>query len=548
MPDARGPEELQRAASELAAALKELREYGVRATRLAACGSLEELLDASDRLLLDAVDFVFYRVYLTDESGAMELVREAAPEGVAIDWELVRWAVRGRGVSLLPASGIEDAGVRSLLVVPLLGRERELGAALLWVEFDEASFTEHTADLLRAYGRAASSALENLRLTEELRGTQAFLQHVLEGVPLGIFALDGDGRVSMINGTAEFMTRTRREEVLGRTPAKVFSPELADAARTLASRLARGEDPGEEELALSFAGEEAQAAESEDEEAKHVITLGLTASLLAPQVGAAAGDAGIVFVCRDLEMSREIAKLRELDRMKDDLLSLVSHELRTPLASMMAYAEALGMEGMVETEEERTEYLQVIMNEGERLGRLINDVLDLTKLQAGKIQYHFEEGDVNETAAAAADVALPAAAKKDLALERELADALPAIRYDSDRVTQVLMNLFSNATKFTPEGGTITLRTRVRSATAEEGGRGERVEVSVADTGCGIPASEVHRVWSPFEQVESTRHHTRGTGLGMPICRQIVEEGHAGRIWLESEPDAGTTVYFSLPV
>ena len=85
-------------------------------------------------------------------------------------------------------------------------------------------------------------------------------------------------------------------------------------------------------------------------------------------------------------------------------------------------------------------------------------------------------------------------------------------------------------------------------ATAEEGGRGERVEVSVADTGCGIPASEVHRVWSPFEQVESTRHHTRGTGLGMPICRQIVEEGHAGRIWLRSEPDAGTTVYFSLPV
>jgi signal transduction histidine kinase len=137
------------------------------------------------------------------------------------------------------------------------------------------------------------------------------------------------------------------------------------------------------------------------------------------------------------------------------------------------------------------------------------------------------------------------AEKKKLKLSFEPAAEMPAVRLDRDRIIQVVCNLLSNAVKYTDEGGSVTVVVVPRAA--GEGGQ-NLVEVRVTDTGMGIPPEQVHKVWSRFEQVENVRHHTGGTGLGMPICRQIVEEGHGGRIWLESAVGQGTTVFFTLPV
>ncbi|HOX05718.1 MAG TPA: PAS domain-containing sensor histidine kinase [Planctomycetota bacterium] len=533
---------LSRAAGDLGRALKELRAFLPKASRLVTCGSAEALLEASDALLLEATDFLFCRIYLDaslvcaedlpgpEESG-MRLVRSACPEDILVDWDVVNWALSSREVILLPAHDGDSAG-RSLVVVPLLGREARLGAVLLWVEFDERGFTEHASDLLGIYGRGFSAALEGLELSAQRARSQAFVQKVLESVPMGIFSLDAHGALTFINGTAEFMLAAARQEVIGQDLSAAFRPEVAGAVRRLVGRLERGEDPGEEEL--EFGG----GAVGET----HYV-LGVSASRLV--LPGAPGAAGYVFVVRDMEVAREVQRLREVDAMKDDLLSLVSHELRTPLASIMAYAEALLMEGMVDTEVERREYLGVIRSEGERLGRLINDVLDLTKMQAGKMEYRLEEHDLHEVLSHAVSVERALVEKKGLRVSLEPGAGIPRLRLDRDRVIQVVCNLLSNAVKFTDSGGSITVSTALKPA---EKAAPAAVEVRVRDTGIGIPPEQVHKVWSRFEQVENVRHHTGGTGLGMPICRQIIEEGHGGRIWLESKVGQGTTVIFTLPV
>jgi signal transduction histidine kinase len=121
---------------------------------------------------------------------------------------------------------------------------------------------------------------------------------------------------------------------------------------------------------------------------------------------------------------------------------------------------------------------------------------------------------------------------------------LPVARLDRDRLIQVACNLLSNAIKYTDEGGKVTVAVEHRPAA---GASPAVLEVRVRDTGIGIPPEQVHKVWSRFEQVENVRHHTGGTGLGMPICRQIIEEGHGGKIWLESQVGVGTTVFIHLP-
>ncbi len=529
-----------RAGAELSGTFSELRQFLQKTSKLLACSSVDELLEASDALLLETVDFVFFRFYMSTEldcartlegnvAGDMKLVRSACPDDLDLDWSLVAWALNNGEAALFPA-GESGGGAENILVVPLVGRTMKLGAVVLWVEFGEASFTGQVSDLLALCGRGLSTALESLEMSAQRARAQAFVQHVMESVPVGIFSVDRSGKVTFINGTAEFMLGSLRGETTGSEYARAFGSEVSSMVRQVVSRLDRHEDPGEEELELKRDGGESYA-------------LGLSGTRLA--LPGSRESAGYVFVLRDLEVTREVTRLRELDGMKDDLLSLVSHELRTPLASIMAYAEALLMDGMIDTEEERREYLGVIRSEGERLGRLINDVLDLTKMQAGKLAYQFEDHDLSEVARHAVNVESALADKKGVTIHLEMSADLPPVRIDRDRMIQVLCNLLSNAIKYTDQGGSITVSSQLVEGATD---MPSCVELLVCDTGVGIPAGQVHKVWSRFEQVENARHHTGGTGLGMPICRQIVEDGHGGKIWLTSEVGVGTTVHCHLPM
>jgi len=249
---------------------------------------------------------------------------------------------------------------------------------------------------------------------------------------------------------------------------------------------------------------------------------------------------------------RDITEEKAIDQMKTDFISMVSHELRTPLTSVLGFAKIIQKRldedilPNLDSGDRRTERAarqvrnntNIIVSEGERLTSLINDVLDIAKMEAGKIEWNMQPlallQDVLEPVLAAT---LGLFEDKDVRLVREVAADLPEIIGDRDRLVQVIINLLSNAVKFT-DRGSVTCRAR-----RINGG----VEISVIDTGLGIAEADKPQVFEKFKQVGDTlTDKPKGTGLGLPICKQIVEY-HGGQIWVESVLGQGSTFTFTLP-
>jgi two-component system sensor histidine kinase GlrK len=237
--------------------------------------------------------------------------------------------------------------------------------------------------------------------------------------------------------------------------------------------------------------------------------------------------------------------LAELDQMKTDFIAHVSHDLRTPLTGIRE-GTALLLEGTPEpvTPAQR-EILEIVRSHSERLCHSISAILDLSKMEAGMMEYLRAPCDLVDLIGKSVEMVHLMAQKKQLRLEVTQTSVLPLLAIDAERIQQVLTNLLSNAVKFTPPGGTIGI-----AATAQENKESWKtwVEVRVTDTGVGIQAEEVERIFDRFYQSPSHRgRHQQGTGLGLAIARHIVE-AHGGKIWVESKVEEGTTFVFTLPV
>ncbi len=232
-------------------------------------------------------------------------------------------------------------------------------------------------------------------------------------------------------------------------------------------------------------------------------------------------------------------RLQELDRMKDDFISTVTHELRTPLTSIRAFSEILHDNPQLDLSQ-RTNFLEIILKESERLTRLINQVLDLAKLESGAAEW---VGEAVDLAALIQDVLASTSGllqDKGVQLQIALPDATPPIFVDRDRITQVLLNLFSNAIKFCQTGSG-----EIRVAMERHNGQ---VQVRVTDNGPGISLQEQAVIFDKFRQVsESAAGKPQGTGLGLPISMQIITH-YGGDLWVESEPGNGATFCFTLPL
>ena len=227
-------------------------------------------------------------------------------------------------------------------------------------------------------------------------------------------------------------------------------------------------------------------------------------------------------------------ELLSVDEMKTNFLANVSHELRTPLTSIRSFSELLLS---YDDPAVREEFLQIINAESERLTRLVNDVLDITKIESGYMEWQMATVDLPGLLRDAARVAEPTMAERGLCFLQEIAPDLPPVYGDHDRLQQVLANLLNNAMKFTP-AGTIRLGAAVVGAEAR---------VFVADTGVGVPAEDQERIFEKFQQVGATlTDKPQGTGLGLAICRDIIAH-HKGRLWVQSRPGEGSTFTFALP-
>jgi signal transduction histidine kinase len=245
---------------------------------------------------------------------------------------------------------------------------------------------------------------------------------------------------------------------------------------------------------------------------------------------------------QNARLFREIAdKSRQLEaasRHKSEFLANMSHELRTPLNAIIGFSEVLaqGMFGTIN--EKQTEYLRDILESGRHLLSLINDILDLSKIEAGRMELESADFDLPSAIENALILLRERASRRGIRLGSTIDQRLGMIGGDERKVKQVLLNLLSNALKFTPEGGQIDVAARLYD---------DRAEVSVADTGVGIAQADQDAVFEEFRQVGTADKKAEGTGLGLALSRKFIEL-HGGQIWVESEVGRGSTFTFTLPV
>jgi signal transduction histidine kinase len=223
--------------------------------------------------------------------------------------------------------------------------------------------------------------------------------------------------------------------------------------------------------------------------------------------------------------------------MKEMFISVISHELKTPVALIKGYANTLRREDARWDADTVRESLTIIEEESDRLDRLINDLLQASRIQAGTLKIELGDVSVPKLAAKTVERFRVQAKKHDIKLD--FPPDFPPLLADEERLQQVFANLLSNAIKYSPDGGVVTVGGRVR---------GDQAEFWVSDQGIGINADEKRRLFEPFYRVDSSLgRRTQGVGLGLFLCRAIIE-AHGGRIWVESNPHSGSTFRFTLPV
>jgi signal transduction histidine kinase len=239
------------------------------------------------------------------------------------------------------------------------------------------------------------------------------------------------------------------------------------------------------------------------------------------------------------EIQEKNEQLEAANRHKSQFVAGVSHELRTPLNAIIGFSDVLLDPSLEVTEEKRSRFLAHILNSGKHLLGLINEILDLSKVEAGHLELELEKAAITDLLEAAASTLKPLAAKKAIDLRIESDGHIPRVSMDAARIRQVVLNLVGNAVKFTPEGGQVWLRARAVD---------KLVRIEVEDTGPGIPIKDHERIFLEFEQarIGDATSKPEGTGLGLALAKKLVEM-HGGKIWLESKVGEGSRFYFTLP-
>jgi len=244
--------------------------------------------------------------------------------------------------------------------------------------------------------------------------------------------------------------------------------------------------------------------------------------------------------CGIVAVLHDITREKEISQMKNDFVSHVSHELKTPLASINAYAEML-VDGEAQDAETMQRFCTVIQTQAQRLNRLIEDILNISRIESGLIKVDKETCSVAILAQNAVEMIRSYAMEKSITIKVPAAIIHDQVLADKDMLTQVVINLLSNAVKYTPAGGMVEVDVEVDEVDC-------CVRLTVGDTGVGIPSDDLPYVFDKFYRVEANKKQAKGTGLGLNLVKQIVETVHGGRVFVTSVPQQGSTFGFTLPL
>jgi PAS domain S-box-containing protein len=402
---------------------------------------------------------------------------------------------------------VRALGLVSLMSVPLIARGRVLGSISFLSDTAARRFTEEDLAEAEELARRAAIAIDNTRLFQEAE-RRADAARVLAYVGDGVFLLDGAGVVRLWNRAAATITGLPAAQVVG-LPVGEAIPGWAAIADRVPVAAAPGSGSQAETLPLELPDRELWISVS-----------------------------GVGFPEGTVVAFRDLTEERALERLKSDFVSTVSHELRTPLAAVYGAALTLRRPDLALGADQRDSLLAVIANEADRLARTVNDILWTSRLDTDSLHVAIEQCDA---AALAGDIVTAAEIHRpaDIELALTVADGVPPVAADPDKVRQVLANLVDNAVKYSPDGGRVDVSVDQLESI---------VRFSVRDRGLGIPPAEQERIFDKFYRLdpEMTRG-VGGTGLGLYICRELIRRMD-GRIWVDSAEGAGSTFSFELPV
>jgi len=474
-------------------------------------------------------------------------------------------------------------GARTVLGVPLLRDGRAIGAIGVWRD-EVKVFSDTQISLLQTFADQAVIAIENVRLFNELNARTRQLtrsvgelralgevgQAVSSTLDLGTVLstiVSRARQLSGVDGGSIYEYDDKRQEFLLHS-ADGLPDDLLDALRKTPMR------PGEGALGrMAITGQPVEIQDVVDEHVyrsrvrDRLVKHGLHSLLALPLLrddhllgglvinrkAPGAFDPQVVELLKTFAAQSAIAiqnarlfreleiKSRELEtasRHKSEFLANMSHELRTPLNAIIGFSEVLNERLFGELNAKQAEYVGDIADSGRHLLELINDILDLSKIEAGRMELDAAEVDLPKAIAQTLSLVRERAERRGITLSSGVDDDVCTVRADARKVKQVLLNLLSNALKFTPEGGRIDVRGAAYA---------DRVEVSVTDTGIGIAPEDQEAVFEEFRQVGASAARAEGTGLGLAISRKFIEL-HGGRMWLTSAPGKGSTFTFSLPL
>jgi PAS domain S-box-containing protein len=366
---------------------------------------------------------------------------------------------------------------------------------------------DEVGDLARSFDSLAGSLQSTL---DHLRQEQARLRGILASVAEGIVAVDSEGRVSLLNPQAAALLDLDQARTVGAAIDDLPLPDHVSRQFTQCLRINK-----------------LCSAEFELSSPQRSLVL-----QVAP-VRAGEGERwGAVAVVRD------VTSAHRLEDMRRRFISDASHEIKTPLTSIGGFAAAIA-DGTAATPQQRTRSAALIVREVKRLNRIVNDLLDLSRIESGAVQLKLEQVNLPQLIRAAVEAFEAQAREKGIHVELDLARDLPTLRADSDRLYQVVANLLSNAISFNRPRGRIAV-----AAWQTDG----QVRVEVRDTGAGIPADQLPKIWERFHRADSARARDEGgTGLGLAIVRSIIH-AHGGDVFADSELGQGSTFSFTLPI
>jgi PAS domain S-box-containing protein len=431
--------------------------------------------------------------------------------------EAVRSVVASGNPQVVPALGQRSNGQEpgsflgginpsSVICVPLRARQRSIGAITVARMARGHTYGADDLALVQDIAGRIALAVDRARLYAEVE-QRADAARVLAHVADGILLLDRGGIVRLWNPAAEGITAIRAGDIVGR-PAADAIHGWQESVDTIP--IATTPDPGHPEVVIPV----------ETERGERWIAI-----------------AGVQFFGGTVYAFRDLTDVRRLEELKASFIATASHELRTPLAAVYGAAQTLLRHDFALDEGGRDRFVSLIADESERLGRIVNEILLASQLDAGRLDLEAEPFDASELVERVVE-ATRAYAPPGVDVEGKAPDDVPLVEADRDKVRQVLVNLVENAIKYSPDGGLVEIGVEPHD---------ENVVFHVQDHGLGIPSDEQSMVFEKFYRVDP--HMTRGvggTGLGLYICNELVSR-MGGHIWLESKPGEGSTFLFELP-